>query len=174
MNKAAIEVALQYLTFCLGAESFAVDVAKAREVIDDISITAVPQTPEYMLGVINLRGSVVPVIDMRRKFGMETVEQTVDTCIIVLEVNVEGESIVVGALADSVSEVLDIYPEQIEPPPRLGTKLNTDFIQGMGNCNDEFVIILNIDKVFSVDELQLVREINEEMNEEDESLAVEG
>jgi purine-binding chemotaxis protein CheW len=128
-----------------------------------------------MLGVINLRGSVVPVIDMRRKFGMEKVEQTVDTCIIVLEVDVEGESIVVGALADSVSEVLDIKPDQIEPPPRLGTKLNTDFIQGMGNCNDEFVIILDIDKVFSVDELQLVREVNAAMNEEEEeSLAVEG
>ena len=174
MNGTDIEVPQQYLTFCLGAESFAVDVAKAREVIDDINITDVPQTPDYMLGVINLRGSVVPVIDMRRKFGMAAIAHTVDTCIIVLEVNVDGESLVVGALADSVSEVLDINPNQIEPPPRLGTKLNTDFIQGMGNCNDEFVIILDIDKVFSVDELQLVQDINEEMADESEPLAAEG
>ncbi len=172
MSEAALDVAQQYLIFRLGAESFAVDVAKAREVLDDINITDVPQTPDYMLGVINLRGSVVPVIDMRRKFGMEAVEYTVDTCIIVLEVNVDGESVVVGALVDSVNEVLDINPDQIEPPPRLGTKLNTEFIQGMGTCNNEFVIILEIDKVFSVDELQLVQEVNEEMAAESKSLAV--
>lgn len=159
MSEAALDISQQYLTFGLGNETFAVDVAKAREVLDGINIIKVPQTPDYMLGVINLRSSVVPVIDMRLKFGMEAFEQTVDTCIIVLEVSVDDESIVVGALADSVREVLDILPEQIEPPPRLGTRLNTDFIQGMGNCNDEFVIILDIDKVFSVDELSLVQKM---------------
>jgi purine-binding chemotaxis protein CheW len=162
MSEAALELVQQYLTFGLGNETFAVDVAKAREVIDDINITAVPQTPEYMLGVINLRGRVVPVIDMRMKFGMDKAEQTVDSCIIVLEVDVDGDVIVVGALADSVREVLDINPDQIEPPPRLGTKLNTEFIHGMGNCNDEFVIILDIDKVFSVEELNLVQEVSAE------------
>ena len=168
MSETALELSQQYLTFGLGNETFAVDVAKAREVLDGINITKVPQTPEYMLGVINLRSSVVPVIDMRLKFGMEQVEQTVDTCIIVLEINVDGDSIIVGALADSVREVLDILPDQIEPPPRLGTKLNTDFIQGMGNCNDEFVIILNIDKVFSVDELSLVQGMSNDTNADDE------
>lgn len=165
MSEAASELVQQYLTFGLGNETFAVDVAKAREVLDGINITKVPQTPEYMLGVINLRSSVVPVIDMRLKFGMESAEQTVDTCIIVLEVHVDDDSIVVGALADSVREVLDILPEQIEPPPRLGTKLNTEFIQGMGNCNDEFVIILDIDKVFSVEELSLVQGMSDIDNE---------
>ncbi len=133
--------------------------------LDGISITGVPQTPDYMLGVINLRGGVVPVIDMRRKFSMEAKEHTVETCIIVLEVNVEGEAVIVGALADSVSEVLEIKAGQIEPPPRLGSKLNTEFIQGMGNIDDNFVIILNIDKVFSAEELELVREMNDEEKE---------
>ncbi len=165
MSEIAEDIAQQYLTFCLGNETFAVDVAKTREVIDGINITDVPQTPDYMLGVINLRGGVVPVIDMRRKFSMEAKEHTVDTCIIVLEVNVEGEPVIVGALADSVSEVLEIKAGQVEPPPRLGSKLNTDFIQGMGNVDDNFVILLDIDKVFSVEELELVREMNDERDE---------
>ena len=156
MSEAAVETTQQYLTFGLGDETFAVDVAKAREVLDGINITKVPQTPEYMLGVINLRGSVVPVIDMRLKFGMAASERTIDTCIIVLEVDVDGEPVVIGALSDSVQEVLDIGAGQIEPPPRLGTKLNTDFIEGMGNCNDEFVIILDIDKVFTSEELAVL------------------
>ncbi|NIR94791.1 MAG: purine-binding chemotaxis protein CheW [Gammaproteobacteria bacterium] len=165
MSEIAEDIAQQYLTFCLGNETFAVDVAKTREVIDGINITDVPQTPDYMLGVINLRGGVVPVIDMRRKFSMEAKEHTVETCIIVLEVNVEGEAVIVGALADSVSEVLEIKAGQIEPPPRLGSKLNTEFIQGMGNIDDNFVILLDIDKVFSVEELELVREMNDERDE---------
>ena len=160
MSEAASDIAKQYLTFGLGAEIFAVDVAKAKEVLDNINITKVPQTPSYMLGVINLRSSVVPVIDMRLKFGMAKAEQTVDTCIIVLEIDVEGESIVIGALADSVREVLDIHQDQIEPPPRLGTKMNTDFIYGMGNCEDGFVIILDIDHVFSTEELAVVTDMS--------------
>jgi len=159
MSEALIESTHQYLTFCLGKEIFAVDVAKAREVLDNISITKVPQTPGYMLGVINLRGNVVPVIDMRLKFGMDAVERTVDTCIIVLEISVDGEAVVIGAQADSVQEVLDISAGQIEPPPRLGTRLNTEFIQGMGNCNEEFVIILDIDKVFTTEEIFLAQSL---------------
>lgn len=159
MSEAATELTQQYLTFGLGDETFAVDVSKAREVLDGINITKVPQTPDYMLGVINLRSSVVPVIDMRLKFGMEASERTVDTCIIVLEIAVDGEAIIIGALADSVQEVLDISANQIEPPPRLGTKLNTDFILGMGNCDDEFVIILDIDLVFTTDELAMAKDI---------------
>jgi purine-binding chemotaxis protein CheW len=145
-----------YLTFTLGEEVFAVDVQEVREVLDFTSITKVPRTPDFMRGVINLRGSVVPVIDMRLKFGMEGTEETVDTCVIVMEVNLDGETAVIGALADSVKEVFDLDPEQIEPPPRIGTSLNTEFIHGMGKHNDLFIIILDINRVFSADELTLV------------------
>ncbi|PLY02961.1 MAG: chemotaxis protein CheW, partial [Desulfuromonas sp.] len=125
----------------------------------------VPQTPDYMVGVINLRGSVVPVINMRLKFGMEDIEKTRDSCIIVVEVDVDGEPITVGALADSVQEVMDMNDSQIEPPPKIGTKLNTEFIKGMGNLGDKFVIILDINKVFSADDLELAREISDETEE---------
>jgi len=146
----------QYLSFTLAEETFAVDVAKVREILEYKAVTKVPRTPEFMCGVINLRGSVVPVIDMRMKFGIEARERTVDTCIIVLEVAFEGETTVIGALADSVKEVLELEPEQIEPAPRIGTRLDTDFISGMGKYNDHFIIILSIDKVFAPDELTAV------------------
>ena len=134
--------------------------------LDFTDVTQVPQTPDYMLGVINLRGSVVPVIDMRRKFNMEVAEHTRKSCIVVVEVDVDGEPVTVGALGDSVREVLDINHSQIEPPPRIGTKLNTEFIQGMGNVDDKFVIILDIDKVFSADDLAMAKIISEEVVEE--------
>lgn len=147
----------QYLTYKLADEIFALDIAKVREVLDFTSITKVPQTPPYMCGVINLRGSVVPVIDMRLKFGMEKTDQTVNTCIIITEVQLEEETTVLGALADSVQEVLNLGAGQIEPPPKIGTGLNTDFIKGMGKQEDQFIIILDIDKVFSVNELALTQ-----------------
>lgn len=148
----------QYLTFCLGAESFGVDVAKVREILDIIEITRVPQMPGYMLGVINLRGSVVPVIDLRHKFGLPPLERSRDTCIIVLEVEMNGELTVVGALADAVQEVLDLTPDQIEPPPRMGMKLKSEFICGMGKKEEKFLILLNIDRIFSADELLSLHE----------------
>jgi len=143
----------QYLTFTLGEELFALEISKVREVLDYTKITKVPRTPEFMLGVINLRGSVVPVIDMRLKFGLEKTERTVNTCIVIVEVILEGETTVLGALVDSVQEVFELEANQIEPPPRLGTRLRNDFIKGMGKRDDKFIIILNIDKVFSLDEL---------------------
>lgn len=152
----ALHLTDQYLAFKLDNDLFAVDVGKAREILDYVEVTRVPQTPDYMLGVINLRGSVVPVINLRRKFGMDEVERTVDTCIIVLEVEVKETPIIIGIVADAVQEVLDLAAEQIEPPPRLGTRLNTEFIQGMGNLDDNFVIILDIDRIFSVDELAVI------------------
>ncbi|TWJ26463.1 chemotaxis protein CheW [Geobacter argillaceus] len=157
---AATEVgeSTQYLTFTLDEELFALDIAKVREVLDYTSITKVPQTPDFMRGVINLRGSVVPVVDMRSKFNMPVAETTVNTCIIIVEVDIDGEGTVLGAMADSVQEVLELGPEQIEPPPRIGTKLRTDFIKGMGKRDDHFVIILDIDKVFSASELTMVEE----------------
>ncbi len=150
--------ATTYLTFILGTESFGVDVRNVREVLDFTTITRVPRMPEFMRGVINLRGSVVPVIDMRLKFGMEKAEDTVDTCVIVMEISLDGETTVVGALSDAVKEVFDLEAGQIEPPPRIGTSLNTEFIRGMGKHDEEFIIILDIDRVFSAEELALVAE----------------
>jgi len=120
-----------YLTFTLDQEDFAVDVAGVREVLDYTDITRVPRTPDFMKGVINLRGSVVPVVDLRLKFGLPETEKTVDTCIIVLEVELEGEVTVIGAIADSVREVFEINTADIEPPPRIGTRFETEFISGL-------------------------------------------
>lgn len=147
----------QYLTFLLNGEIFGLVISKVREVLDFTSVTRVPQTPDYMCGVINLRGSVVPVIDLNNKFAMEQTEKTVNTCIIIVEIEMDNETVVIGALADSVQEVLDLEPEQIEPPPKIGTKLNPEFIKGMGKRGEEFVILLDIDKVFSADELASVQ-----------------
>jgi purine-binding chemotaxis protein CheW len=143
----------QYLTFKLRDEVFALDISKVREVLDFTCVTKVPRTPDFMRGVINLRGNVVPVVDMRLKFGLSLTEKTVNTCVIITEVLVDGERTIVGAMADSVQEVLDMGPEQIEPPPRIGANLNTDFLVGMGKHNDRFIMILNIDMLFSGDEL---------------------
>ena len=122
----------QYLTFKLGDEVFATDVSKVREVLDFTTITKIPRTPDFMSGVINLRGNVVPVVDLRLCFEMSKTEKTVNTCIVVVEMLLEGESTVIGALADSVEEVIDLEPEQIQPAPRIGTQIRTDFIKGMG------------------------------------------
>lgn len=145
----------QFLTFRLGGESFSIEVSQVREILDRTEVTRVPQTPAYMLGVINLRGSVVPVIDLRQRFGMEAVERTRDSCIIVMELNLEGEQTVIGALADAVEEVLDMSRDEIEPPPRLGSRVNVDFIRGVGKRGEEFVMILDIDKIFSSEEVEL-------------------
>lgn len=153
MGVASITESIQYLTFKLADEIFALDVAKVREILEVTTITKVPQTPDFMRGVINLRGSVVPVVDMRLKFGMSMTEQTVNTCIIVVEISLDGDSLVLGALADSVQEVVEMEAEKIEPAPHIGTKLNTDFIRGMGKVDDHFVMILDIDKIFSSAEL---------------------
>lgn len=158
MSVSEISEERPYLTFELEKELFAVDVSKVREVLDFSKITKIPHTPEYMKGVINLRGSVVPVIDLRLKFGMSETKTTIDTCIIVLEIDMDNETIIIGALADSVQEVFELEPAQIEPAPKLGTKFNSEFLLGIGKKEDLFIMILNIDKVFSSDELALVQE----------------
>ena len=147
----------QYLTFTLADEVFAVDVARVREILEMPSITKVPQVPDFMRGVINLRGCVVPVIDLRLKFSMQETAQTVNTCIIVVEVVMDGENTVLGALADSVQEVIEMEPSLIEAAPHIGTHLNTEFIKGMGKHDGRFVMILDIDKVFSSVELAAVQ-----------------
>jgi purine-binding chemotaxis protein CheW len=157
MSVTEITETRQYLTFKLGNEVFATDVAKVREVLDLTTITEIPRTPDFMAGVINLRGSVVPVVDLRLRFGMPKTESTRNTCIVVVEVLLDGESIVIGALADSVEEVIDLEPEQIQPAPRIGTQIRTDFIKGMGKRDTGFIMILDIDRVFSVEDLAGVR-----------------
>jgi len=156
MTVESIVETTQFLTFKLDEELFALDIGKVREVLDFTTITKVPQTPDYMRGVINLRGSVVPVVDMRIKFGMPEAERTVNTCIIIVEVELEGEGVVMGVIADAVQEVLDLEPDQVEPPPKIGTKLNSDFIRGMGKVSDRFLMILDIDRVFSSDDLAVL------------------
>jgi len=163
MSATGIMEITQFLTFKLDNEVFALDIAKVREVLDFTTITKVPRTPEFMRGVINLRGSVVPVVDLRLKFGMSRTEKTVNTCIIIVEVTVDNETTILGALADSVQEVMDLEPDHIEPAPKIGTRLNTEFIKGMGKRDNNFIIILDIDKVFSVDELALVQSVPTEM-----------
>jgi len=157
MSMAASRETTQYLTFKLGEETFALDIAQVREVLDFTTVTRVPRTPDFMRGVINLRGSVVPVVDLRLKFGMPMTESTVNTCIIITEVAVDSERTVLGALADSVQEVVDLVPEEVSPAPRIGTRINTEFIQGMGKRDDRFIILLDIDRVFSSSELSLAR-----------------
>lgn len=161
MGVTGISEIRQYLTFRLGEEIFGLDVGKVREILDMTTITKIPRTPEFLRGVINLRGNVVPVVDMRLKFGLPTVENTVDTCIVVAEVALEGETTVLGALVDSVQEVFELEPGQIEPAPRIGTRLRTEFIQGMGKRDGRFLMLLDVDKVFSSDELSLVQEAGE-------------
>jgi purine-binding chemotaxis protein CheW len=126
-------------------------------VLDLTTITAIPRTPEFMRGVINLRGAVVPVVDLRLCFEMTKTESTRNTCIVVVEVMLDSESTVIGALADSVEEVIDLEPDQIEPAPRIGTQIRTDFIRGIGKRETQFIMILDIDRVFSADELSSMR-----------------
>ncbi len=164
MNPNITEVR-QYLTFILEDELFAVDVIKVREVLDFTNITKIPRTPDYMRGVINLRGSVVPVLDLRLKFGMSKTENTINTCIIVMEVVTDTETIILGALADSVQEVFELEPDQIEPTPRIGTRFNAEFLKGMGKRDDKFLMILDIDKIFTFEELSEMQEANKLVSE---------
>jgi purine-binding chemotaxis protein CheW len=152
----------QYLTFTLGEELFAMDISTVREIIDDKNITKIPRMPPYMRGVINIRGQAVPVIDLRLKFGMSRTEMDIDTCVIITEVSLDAvgggvaeqaEPAVVGALADSVQEVIELTPDNIAPAPRLGAAIDTRFIRGMAQQNDRFIIVLEIDDVFSGQEL---------------------
>ncbi len=163
MSATEITETTQYLTFTLDEEVFAVEISKVREVLDFTAITKVPQTPDFMRGVINLRGSVVPVVDTKLKFGMPATEQKVNTCIVIMEVTLDEETLVLGALADSVQEVFELDPAHIEPAPKIGTQLKTDFIKGMGKRDDNFIIILNIDRIFSTEELSLVQEAGSEL-----------
>jgi purine-binding chemotaxis protein CheW len=133
----------RFLTLCLDKEHFALDIYAVREILDMTEITRIPQTPEYMRGVVNVRGSAVPVVDLRLKFGMPAAEQTLNTRIVILEIFRGETSAAIGAIADSVREVLEIEADRIDPPPRMGTGVKADFIRGIARHGDRFLIILD-------------------------------
>jgi purine-binding chemotaxis protein CheW len=148
-NNAQVAVAKEgkYLTFALGHEEYGLEILQVREIIGLMDITSVPRVPEYVKGVINLRGKIIPVIDLRLKFGMEKVEYTNETCIIVLNV----VDLMMGVIVDKVSQVLDITQDHIEPTPHFGLSLHTDFITGIGKVGDKVKILLNIERVLTED-----------------------
>ena len=151
-----IEKGGKYLTFRLQGEEYGLEILKVREIIGLMDVTSVPQMPEYVAGVINLRGKVIPVVDLRLKFGMPHEEFTEETCIIVVEVACEAGETLVGIIVDTVSEVLDIRGGDIEPAPEFGASVDTQFILGMGKVEDAVKILLDIDKVLSVDDLNRI------------------
>ncbi len=164
-DESQAEDAVQYLTFKLDGESFATEISKVREVLEYTQVTPIPRTPEFMQGVINLRGSVVPVVDLRLQFGMPTIDPTVDSCIIIIEVNLEGRSTVLGALADSVQEVINLRPEQLEPAPSFGARIDNAFVQYMGKLENRFVIVLDMNKVFSREQIARVEQTSASDND---------
>lgn len=164
MEKDTIYQSDSYLTFKVGGENFAASVNKVLNILEMSKITKVPQAPQYMLGVINLRGQVLPVIDSRIKFGMPVSEITKNSFIIVIEVLIDEKIVQLGALVDSVNEVLEVTQDTILPPPSIGNRYKTDFISGVLNVNDEFIMVLDIDKAFSTDEIIQFQTNNEIIN----------
>jgi len=156
----------QYLTFTLGKEMFAIGILNIKEILEYGQLTSVPMMPEFIRGVINLRGAVVPVVDLGARFGDKQSDITKRTCIVIIEVTTDETSQDIGVVVDAVSEVLEIPEEEIEPAPAFGAKIRADFIAGMGKVNGKFVIILEVNKVLSVDELEMVSRVGEEAQSE--------
>ena len=144
----------KYLTFCLARETYGLGILKVQEIIKLMEITAIPKTPEFVRGVINLRGRIIPVLDLRLKFEMDSTPDTEKTCIIVVQVETgENTNVVIGIIVDEVSEVMDISADQIEPPPEFGSDIKTDFILGMGKSEQKVVTLLDIDRVLTTEEI---------------------
>jgi len=156
----------QYLTFAVAGEPFGIAIASIKEIIEYRTPTAVPMMPGYMRGIINLRGRVLPVIDLAVRFGRSTANETRRTCIVILEVQQNEDRHDIGIMVDAVSAVVEIADADVEPPPSFGAKLRTDFISGMGKIGEQFVILLDIGKVLSIEELAL-------LGSDDESPAME-
>ncbi len=148
-----------YLTFALAEEMYGLPILAVQEIIQLVPITAVPRTPEFVRGVINLRGKVIPVVDLRRKFGMDSTEDTEETCIVVVEVDANGQALTMGVVVDEVAEVLDVAADQVEPAPTFGAAVDTTFIQGMGKVGDKVIMLLDIRRVLAGDELTAVGQI---------------
>jgi purine-binding chemotaxis protein CheW len=168
MEKNKLKRNISYLSFHLGDEVFALHVSKVHKILEMTPITEVPHAPDYMKGVINLRGKVLPVIDTRIKFGMSAVEITKKTCLLVTEANVDEDEVMVCLLVDSVQAVLKLGDEDILPPPAIGSKYKSDFMSGMARVNDKFIMVLNIDKVMSSDELLSIKEIKNVINKNEQ------
>jgi purine-binding chemotaxis protein CheW len=151
----------QYLTFMLGGEVFAIGILHIKEIIEYGQLTSVPMMPAFIRGVINLRGAVVPVVDLASRFGGKPGVVTRRSCIVILEMEVGDETQVIGVVVDAVNEVLEIAGADIEPPPSFGARIRTDFIAGMGKVGDRFVILLNADRVLSVDEMATLSVVTE-------------
>ncbi len=147
-----------YLSFVMDNEVFATDVKYVLEILEVKPVTRVPRAPDYINGVLNLRGSVLPVVDLRKIFNLPGIEFDEETCIIVLTVDLDGEKIMLGALVDAVREVMEIANDNIEPAPSIGTSYKAKFIQGMLNQGDNFVMLLDVNKIFSSHELSAVKE----------------
>jgi purine-binding chemotaxis protein CheW len=152
----ASEEADQYLTFLLGGEMYAIGILRIKEIIEYGHLTTVPMMPAFIRGVINLRGAVVPVVDLSARFGRQASQVTRRSCIVIIEAGDGEEAQDVGVVVDSVSEVLEIPAAEIEPAPSFGTRIRADFIQGMGKIDGRFVILLDVDKVLSVDEMAML------------------
>jgi len=159
INQAVEHIATKqgkYLTFSLAEEEYGIGIIQIKEIIGMMPITSVPRTPEFVKGVINLRGKVIPVIDLRLRFEMEPADYTERTCIIVVEIDGKAETVVIGIVVDSVSEVLNIIEQDIEETPSFGTKLNTNYILGMAKTESGVKILLDIDCVLTSDEIKLI------------------
>lgn len=153
----------QYLTFILSGKEFAVPIMRMKEIIRyNTGLTAVPMVPDFICGVINLRGNVVPVFNLAAKFGMPVQEVSKRTCIIITEVDLEGESVVVGIVVDKVLHVLDIPDTEIEPAPAFGSRIRTDFIQGIGRLDERIIIILDVDAVLSAEEIAILGQLQDD------------
>jgi len=148
-----------FLTFRLGDELFAANVSKVIEILEVPKITKVPRSPEFMRGVVNLRGNVLSVIDSRAKFGLPPTADTINTCIIVMIVNVEGQDITMGVIVDAVQEVMEIEESNIQALPEIGSKYKTEFIEGMVKRDDQFIMILNMNLLFSANEVSILQDI---------------
>jgi purine-binding chemotaxis protein CheW len=157
MKKSSIEES-QYLTFLSGTEVFGIGILRIKEIKEYASVTSIPMMPDYVKGVINLRGNVVPIIDLPVRFGREKSIISKRSCVIIVEVEHEEESIDIGILVDAVNEVIDIPSQSIEPAPSFGSKIRTEFIQGIGKLENQFVILLNVNRVLSVTELSSIEE----------------
>src|SRR5215212_4226565 len=155
----------QYLTFYVAGEEYAVTILKVTEIIECVSLTHVPGTPVWIRGVLNLRGAVVPVIDLAVKFGLVPTVLTRRTCVVMIELQHEGERMVLGVMADSVHQVVELGPDQIQPPPSFGPKVRVDCIQGMGSSGGAFVVLLDIDRVLSSSEILAASLVEEELLE---------
>lgn len=151
-----MEATESFLSFKLSEEFFAIRVMRIMEILEVPKITKVPQSPNFLVGVINLRGSVLPVIDTRIKFGLSPIEYSINTCILVLRIVVDEEEVFVGALVDSVSEVFELEASKIKPSPTIATKYRTDYIEGMIHIDESFMMVLDIDKVFSSNDLDSI------------------